>query len=188
MCECVVGKIVSSNESGGDFFSGQARRVTTPRKSRLHCVIAEKPSANDACVAYCLRPEQSTLMANILVIDDDSGVRGVLKLILQRAGHQVYDAGFGQEGLELLLKQTVDLVLVDVEMPGLTGFEVCRSIKSNPLFSSIAVVIMTGRPSDEGRERAFAEGALTLLTKPFDRRTLLEGVPAWIEQAGGEQK
>jgi len=127
-------------------------------------------------------------MASILVIDDDSGVRGVLKLILERAGHKVYDAGFGREGLDLLAKNPVDLVLVDVEMPGLSGFDVCRSIKSNPLLSSIAVVIMTGRPSDEGKARALAEGALTLLVKPFDRRTLLEGIPLWLQQAGNEQK
>ena len=127
-------------------------------------------------------------MASILVIDDDSGVRGVLKLILERAGHKLYDAGLGQDGLDLLAKHPVDLVIVDVEMPGLSGFDVCRSIKSNPLISSIAVVIMTGRPSDEVKARAHAEGALTLLIKPFDRRTLLEGIPFWIEQAGNGKK
>ena len=127
-------------------------------------------------------------MPRILVIDDDSGVRGVLKLVLERAGHQSFEASFGQEGLDILANQPIDLVLVDVEMPGLTGFDVCRTIKSNPLLSSIAVIIMTGRPSDEGRERALGEGALTLLIKPFDRRTLLDGIPAWLNQARNGQK
>jgi CheY-like chemotaxis protein len=122
-------------------------------------------------------------MARILVIDDDSGVRGVLKVMLERSGHTVSAAANGAEGLRLLGEQPTDLVIVDVEMPGMNGFDVCSMIKTDPKTRTLPVVIMTGRPISGVPERARAVGAIDLLHKPFERDRLIQKVAQYLGTA-----
>lgn len=119
-------------------------------------------------------------MARILVIDDDSGVRGVLKILLERAGHVVTTAGSGEEGLQTLGAAPVDLVLVDIEMPKMNGFDVCSLIRTDPARRGIRVVLMTGRPITGVPEQASAVGALDLIHKPFQRDALLKKIADYL--------
>ncbi|ATC63465.1 two-component system response regulator [Nibricoccus aquaticus] len=122
-------------------------------------------------------------MAHILIIDDDPGVRGVLKAMLERAGYDVAAGGGGVEGLKLAHARRPDLVLLDIEMPGMNGFDVCSLIKTDTALASVPVVIMTGRPIAGVPARAQAVGAVDLLAKPFERDSLLRKVGAYL--AGG---
>jgi CheY-like chemotaxis protein len=112
-------------------------------------------------------------MARILIIDDDAGVRGVLKTMLERAGYDISVAEGGAEGLELAHGRRPDLVLLDIEMPGMNGFDVCSLMKTDTALSSVPVIIMTGRPLAGIPAQVQAVGAVDLLTKPFERGGLL---------------
>jgi CheY-like chemotaxis protein len=119
-------------------------------------------------------------MAHILIIDDDVGVRGVLKAILERAGHEVAAGGDGAEGLQLAHERRPDLVLLDIEMPGMNGFDVCSLMKTDTALRMIPVVIMTGRPIAGIPGRARAVGAVDLLSKPFERESLIRKIGAYL--------
>ncbi len=115
-------------------------------------------------------------MARVLVVDDDSSVREVTRLILQRAGHEVITAANGLEALEQLGIAVADMVLLDIEMPGMNGLELCERMRAEPSWQAVPVIMMTGRPVQGVPEKVRASGAVALLLKPFDRTTLLDKV------------
>lgn len=119
-------------------------------------------------------------MRRILIVDDDTSVRGVLKLILERAGYHVTTMGSGADALNAMRAGAPDLLLLDIEMPGMSGFDVCMLIQNDPALRKIPVAMMTGRPIDGVPERVCAVGAVDLIAKPFDRQTLLQKVERYL--------
>lgn len=106
----------------------------------------------------------------LLVVDDNRSVRESLKFLLLRRGYQVLVAESGQEALELSLQNVFDGALVDVNMPGMNGIEVCRALRDQAIAADreIAVWMMTGARTPEVLAMARDAGALDLLGKPFD--------------------
>ena len=125
--------------------------------------------------------------SRVLIIDDDAGVRGVLKAMLQRAGYDVLEAANGAEGLERAHALRPDLVLLDIEMPGMNGFDVCSLMQGDTNLRRVPVVIMTGRPVAGVPARAAAVGAVDLIPKPFEREHLLEKVRVYLAGAAPSQ-
>lgn len=115
-------------------------------------------------------------MATILVADDSTTIRKVVQSVLGAAGHTVLGAVHGREALELARARRPDLVLCDVLMPGLTGYEVAEALKHDPALQSIPIVLLFGafEPFDENR--AARCGAVGHLAKPFEPRLLLRRV------------
>lgn len=117
----------------------------------------------------------------ILVVDDERDIRQLIALILEAAHFEVLQAASGMEGLETLEREAFDLVILDIMMPEMDGWEVCRHIKSRQRTKDIPVIILTVRsqPLDRviGLEVVQADD---YLTKPFERRDLLETVERLI--------
>jgi putative two-component system response regulator len=111
--------------------------------------------------------------ATILVADDDDMNRELLSDILIGEGYKVICAENGNEALRAIHNRTVDLALLDVLMPGKTGFNVCQSIKSRPETRFIPVVLVTGLTSVDERIRGITSGADDFLSKPVNRQELL---------------
>jgi putative two-component system response regulator len=111
--------------------------------------------------------------ATILVADDDSMNRELLSDILIGEGYKVICAENGNEAFHAIYNRTVDLALLDVLMPGKTGFDVCQSIKSRPETRFIPVVLVTGLTSVDERIRGIRSGADDFLSKPVNRQELL---------------
>jgi len=115
------------------------------------------------------------MSGNILVIDDEKDIRQLVAVILESAGYAVSQASNGQHGLSLLQEAKYDLIITDVMMPGVDGWEVCRQVKAMPHSRQSAVIFLTVRnqPLDRimGMEVTQADG---YLTKPFDQQELLE--------------
>ncbi len=109
----------------------------------------------------------------ILVVDDDSAIRDVIKGLLEGEGLDVVTATQGKEALELFEQLDPDLVLTDVEMPVMDGFELCRLIKSNPDRRLTPVVIVTGLSVVDDRVKGIEAGADDFISKPFDELELL---------------
>jgi cyclic di-GMP phosphodiesterase len=107
-------------------------------------------------------------MAKILVVEDDARVREILIRFLSDQGYQPIPAGSGEEGLRLVACERPDLVLLDVNLPGIDGFEVCRRLKENESTALIPVTILTGLQDAHSRTRGIDAGADDFLSKPFE--------------------
>ena len=110
----------------------------------------------------------------ILVIDDDSGVRGVIRLFIEAAGYEVLDAGDATTGLALLERHLVDMVLCDLFMPGRDGVETIAQILENSPQMKIVAMSGGGRVALNLLPKARSLGAMEVLSKPFERASLLE--------------
>ncbi len=104
-------------------------------------------------------------VVRVLVIDDDADIRRLLCDILTSAGHLVADASNGAEGIEIFKKEAFDLVLTDLEMPEMSGWEVARSIKNHNPDVTIALITGWGETIDSTRLRE--SGISTIVNKPF---------------------
>ena len=109
----------------------------------------------------------------ILVVDDEPHIRRVLSAILGSNGYQVTMASDGTEGLAELGSEEVDLVILDLMMPGASGLEILSKIRADPLRAETPVIILTAKGQDTDRDAALAGGANDFLTKPFSPKKLL---------------
>jgi putative two-component system response regulator len=110
--------------------------------------------------------------AKILVVDDDPAILDVLVRILKRDGYRPVTASNGVEALEMVGREAPDLILLDVTMPMLDGFAVCKQLKDNEQTALIPVTMLTGLDDREHRQRGLEVGADDFLTKPFEHSLL----------------
>lgn len=115
----------------------------------------------------------TSTVTRVLVVDDAPVNIKLLKVILSGAGFGVLEATSGVMALEVLRRERPDAMLLDVSMPGMTGYDVCEAVRRDPLFGALPVLMVTGLSLPEERERGFSAGATEFITKPFDRRELL---------------
>lgn len=118
----------------------------------------------------------------ILVIDDDPDTIEFLQIVFSVRGREVAGALSGADGLRLAREQPFDLIIVDVMMPDVDGYEVCRQLRADPITAKVPVTILTarGRPIDEAR--GLAAGANRFLIKPIGVSMLVEQVNDLIAQ------
>lgn len=116
--------------------------------------------------------------ATILVVDDSPHNVKLLRLILETAGYRVLETFSGAEALETLHRDRPDAMLLDVRMPGMTGYEVCRKIRENPEFASLPVIMVTSLSLAEERVMGIEAGATDFISKPFSKNELLARVRA----------
>ncbi len=126
-------------------------------------------------------------LARVLVVDDVPVNVKLLKTILAGAGYGVLEATSGAMALEVLQREKPDAMLLDVSMPGMTGYEVCETVRRDPLFGALPVLMVTGLSLPEERARGFNAGATEFITKPFDRRELLARLRASLVMSEGEE-
>ncbi len=112
----------------------------------------------------------------ILCVDDDPTILRTLEMLLIPNGYEVVKAMNGEEALKRLQEEGIDLVISDVKMPGVDGFELCRRIKGNAQFQNIPVVLITGLTSKEDRVKGIEAGAEDFISKPFDAGEILARV------------
>lgn len=116
-------------------------------------------------------------MANrVLIVEDEPAVVQALTFLLTRANFDVRVARNGEEAIDVIEEASPALVLLDVMLPKLNGFEVCRMIRANPKWKDLRIIMLTGRGRDEDREKGLASGADAYLTKPFSTREVLAQV------------
>jgi diguanylate cyclase (GGDEF)-like protein len=106
--------------------------------------------------------------AHLLVVDDDMLLRSLAVNTLRHAGFQVTDAASGEEGLVSFASNDFDLVLLDVMMPGLSGFEVCQRIRATAAGARLPILMLTGLADTESIEQAYEQGATDFITKPIN--------------------
>jgi len=119
-------------------------------------------------------------MARVLIVDDNASVLHSLGYFLQATGHTVDLANNGSTGLCRAIQSGIDIVLLDIEMPDISGIAVCRAIKSNPALRELPIVLMTGRTVPEIVHGAMAAGAALVMAKPFDLQELSATIARFV--------
>lgn len=112
----------------------------------------------------------------IMVVDDEESVRMVVSFTLEKAGYRVIDADSGDEALNSVVDNPPDLILLDLMMPNIDGWEVLQLLKSNPKTEGIPVCLLTAKGDIRNKMYALQQGAADYITKPFKREELLDKV------------
>jgi len=116
-------------------------------------------------------------MARILVVDDNADLLQMIRMLLEeRGGHEVMLSAEGEDGLAKARANPPDLAIIDVMMPGMNGYEVCRQLRRNPATAQIPIIVLTARGQPVDREAALAAGADEYIAKPVTMAELLERV------------
>ena len=117
-------------------------------------------------------------MSKILIVDDSPTETHVLSTMLESNGYQIVTAESGEAGVEVAKKEMPDLVLMDVVMPGLNGFQATRQLKKEPTTAHIPVVIVTTKDQETDKIWGMRQGAKDYLTKPVDEKNLINTIQA----------
>ncbi len=125
-------------------------------------------------------------MARILVVEDSPDIRALIRMLLEPAGHEVRTAADGREGVEAARRDRPDLVLMDLSLPVLSGWEATRQIKSDAATSHITVLALTAHAMQGDRDRALAAGCDGFLAKPIDEETFESEVESWLRRGRKE--
>jgi len=120
----------------------------------------------------------------VLIVDDEPNIVLSLEFLLRQQGYEVSVARDGEEALAAASRLRPDLVILDVMLPGLDGFEVCRRLRERPGLAGLKILLLTARGRDVDRVRGLEEGADAYVSKPFSTRELMRMVAELLEGTG----
>jgi len=115
-------------------------------------------------------------MRRILVVDDSPTEQTAIRQPLEAVGYQVVLTSNGDEGLHRLETEEIDLLLLDVVLPGTNGFQLCRQIRRDARWADLPIIMVTSKDQDADRFWGMKQGATEYLTKPFDAEDLISAV------------
>ena len=114
----------------------------------------------------------------ILIVDDEPNIVMSLEFLLRKNGYEVFIARNGTEAMETIRREKPHIILLDVMMPDVDGYDVCRYVKSNPETSPAKVIFLSAKGRETDIQKGYEAGASLYLTKPFSTRVLMEKVKA----------
>ncbi|MCW9035558.1 MAG: response regulator [Rhodospirillales bacterium] len=117
---------------------------------------------------------------SVLVVEDEPNIVLSLQFVMKKAGFTVRIAGDGQEALNEIARDIPDLVLLDIMLPKRDGLDVCETIRANPDWSAIKIVMLSAKSREADKEKALAIGADDFIAKPFSTRELGDRVKALL--------
>lgn len=121
-------------------------------------------------------------MAKILIAEDERDIRDLITFTLRFAGHDVVTAVNGEEAYNLALESSPDLILMDVRMPRMTGYEACRALRDNDQTKNIPVVFLSAKGQEAEVQTGLEAGAVEYILKPFSPDQLTERVQAILKK------
>jgi CheY-like chemotaxis protein len=117
---------------------------------------------------------------NILIIEDDAASRKLLEALLNSMGHQVKSTGAVLPAFEMIRKGDLDLIMMDIRLPGLSGISFTRKLKTYPEFRDIPIIAMTGYPKDSPEHHAIRSGCDAYLEKPITSKSLESAIESVV--------
>jgi DNA-binding response OmpR family regulator len=119
----------------------------------------------------------------VLVADDDADIRDLVVYKLEQAGFEVISVGDGHTALDQARSRRPTLAVLDVSMPGLSGIDVCRTLRADAVTAGMLIIMLTARVREQDVEGAFGAGADDYVTKPFSPRELVSRIQALLSRA-----
>ncbi len=119
------------------------------------------------------------MMSNVLVVDDEKRMRDLIELYLQPHSYSCMTASHAQEALTIIKRNKIDIVILDIMMPDINGFELCKMIRE---FSEVPIIMLTARDNQEDVVRGLKMGADDYITKPFDENELIARMEALLRR------
>jgi DNA-binding response OmpR family regulator len=119
----------------------------------------------------------------ILIVEDEPGVMAAIRFLMEQQGYNVRVAEKGEDALDLLSTNKPHLVLLDIMLPGMNGWEVCEAIRSNPEYRNVKIVFLTARRNEAEIAKGLDLGANAYITKPFKNDQLIARVKALLQDA-----
>jgi CheY-like chemotaxis protein len=123
-------------------------------------------------------------MAKILIAEDERDIRDLVAFTLRFAGHEVFAASNGEEAVQMAPRVNPDLILMDIRMPRMTGYEACKAMKADPDLKDIPVVFLTARGQESEIQQGLEVGAEEYLLKPFAPDHLTSRIKAVLSKFG----
>ncbi len=120
---------------------------------------------------------------SILIVDDEPNIVLSLEFLMKQQGFEVRSAYDGEQALQAISESPPDLVLLDINMPKLNGYEVCAAVRDKPDWTNVRILILTAKGRDVEREKGLAMGADEYVTKPFSTREVVEKVHALLDNS-----
>jgi len=112
----------------------------------------------------------------VLIVDDEPNIVVPIEFLMEQNGYSVLTAGSGEEALEIIAKYEPDLVLLDIMLPGVDGYEVCEIIRLNPEWQKMKIIFLTAKGRDVDMAKGMVLGADAYIIKPFSNVDILENV------------
>jgi type II secretory ATPase GspE/PulE/Tfp pilus assembly ATPase PilB-like protein/CheY-like chemotaxis protein len=119
--------------------------------------------------------------ARLLLVDDEEHLRRAMRDLMERAGYQVLEAADGVEALDMVDRHAPDVIILDLNLPGIDGYEVLAQIRSRPAMRGVPVVVLTAKGDEDNEVRVLELGAADFLTKPFRARALAARIDALLD-------
>jgi two-component system chemotaxis response regulator CheY len=142
----------------------------------VDAVPAEAAASEPSEHAVSDQPNGSAMAKRILTIDDSKTMRDMLMLTLTDAGYEVIQAVDGEDGVNVLKDQSVDVVITDINMPKMDGYEVIRQLRKNPAHKTLPILVLTTESDTDKRSIAREAGATGWMVKPFDPDRLVQTI------------
>ena len=117
-----------------------------------------------------------TMPKTVLIVDDEPNIVVPIEFLMEQNGYSVLVAGSGEEALEIIAKYEPDLVLLDIMLPGVDGYEVCEIIRLNPEWQEMKIIFLTAKGRDVDMAKGMVLGADAYIIKPFSNVDILENV------------
>jgi CheY-like chemotaxis protein len=124
----------------------------------------------------------------ILLVEDNEVNRRLARFLLRSRGYQVREATTAAAAFEMIEKERPDLIVMDIQLPGMDGLEITRKLKERPATADIPVIAVTSYAMKGDREKALAAGCAGYVTKPIDKETFIAEVAAHVSESKNENK
>jgi twitching motility two-component system response regulator PilG len=168
----------------GEFQQGLACLTEASRKDPNNVILAGQMNAIAIRIDELRRQDEDSLSAargkTILVVDDSATVRKLISSKLEKAGHNVVCAVDGVEAMSTLESVSPDLVLLDINMPNMDGYQVCKLIRAKESLSEVPVVMISGNDGFFDKVRGKMAGTTDYITKPFGPETLMKALDTYL--------
>jgi len=126
-------------------------------------------------------------MPKILIVDDDITITELMKALVKTEGHEPTTVNDSLQAMEIAKTVNPDLITLDLMMPGLTGFELCKLLHDDPSFVNTPIVIVSAKDDSESKEQAKQAGATDYLTKPFGLEEFIDKIKPFVTKISGQQ-
>jgi CheY-like chemotaxis protein len=177
--------VVPTPNLGDQLIAAQETAAAASPEPRVPSPEPSTDAAAAPAVAESVKapaPSYGTSRKTVMIVDDSPTIRKILGLTLERAGYKVVAEPDGESAIERLIQVVPDLILLDIAMPKIDGYEVCKRIKQDPRTKAVPVVMLSGKGALFDKVKGHMAGASEYLTKPFETPAVLAVVANYCEK------